>query len=497
MSAAGTLAGARLRPANSRVLGLLAAGTAVLLAAFWPEAQAAVRVWDGSTAYSHCWFIAPIALWLAWERRALWAATPVVPAPWAAALAVPVALAWFAAERLGIMEGRQLTALALWELLALGVLGGRMAWAFSAPLLYLVFLVPFGAFFVPALQDVTTWFITTGLELVGIPFFSDGYTIDTVAGPFYVAEACAGLRFLIASIAFGVLYACLIYRSPGRRVLFMLASVAIPIAANGLRGLGIVVLGDILGSAQAAAADHLLYGWAFFSIVILLLILAGLPFREDQAPLRPPPGAGARPGPAGLGLATACVLAVGVAGPGAAALLARGAAPPSLPDLRLAAPAGCTAEAQAVAGGRAAQAFHCGGETLAVAVAGFSARASPALLFAARAEAAGESGTADVSAGPLPIPGSAAAWRLVETEEPTRLTATALWIDGRPATGGLADRRRLALASLGSLGRPPVLVSVGVAPRASPLPRGERERLVGLLAAFIAAQPALRGDLAP
>src|SRR5581483_9036774 len=102
--------------------------------------------------------------------------------------------------------------------------------------------------------------------------------------------ACAGLRFLIASIAFGTLYSCLIYRSFTRRALFMLASVIIPIIANGFRALGIVVLGHVLGSAQAAAADHILYGWLFFSIVILLLIMAGLPFREDT-----PTAAGTEP----------------------------------------------------------------------------------------------------------------------------------------------------------------------------------------------------------
>ena len=43
-------------------------------------------------------------------------------------------------------------------------------------------------------------------------------------------------------------------------------------------------LGHLLGSAQAAATDHVLYGWIFFSIVILLLIVIGLPFRQDDQP---------------------------------------------------------------------------------------------------------------------------------------------------------------------------------------------------------------------
>ena len=74
-------------------------------------------------------------------------------------------------------------------------------------------------------------------------------------------------------------------------MVFIAASIVVPIIANGLRALGIVALGHVLGSAQAAATDHVLYGWMFFSLVILLLIALGLPFREDIGPYR---GAGRR-----------------------------------------------------------------------------------------------------------------------------------------------------------------------------------------------------------
>ena len=36
---------------------------------FSAEAAAAVRVWNASTAYNHCWLVMPIAAWLAWIRR--------------------------------------------------------------------------------------------------------------------------------------------------------------------------------------------------------------------------------------------------------------------------------------------------------------------------------------------------------------------------------------------------------------------------------------------
>ncbi|MCS6855382.1 MAG: exosortase, partial [Elioraea sp.] len=262
-------------PLATLLLGL----TGLFGVVFAEEGEAAIRVWTTSTAYNHCWLIAPIALWLAWQRRERLALIVPAPDPRFALLAVPPALAWLVAERLGIMEGRQLTAWAIMQVFVLAVLGWRVALAFAGPLAYTIFLVPFGAFSVPLLQHITARFIDIGLDLWGITHYTDGLLIETTAGVFHVAEACAGLRFTIAALAFGALYALTMFRSPVRRLIVLGLALVVPIVANGVRALGIVVAAEYIASAEAAAADHVIYGWGFFSAVILLLILAGLPFR--------------------------------------------------------------------------------------------------------------------------------------------------------------------------------------------------------------------------
>jgi exosortase A len=278
----------QLHRAPALTIGL---GLVVLGALFHAEVAAAVSVWIDSTAYNHCFLVIPIVLYLLWDRRRALRDIPAEPVPMLALAGIPLAVAWLLAERLGIMEGRQLVAMSLAELLFAAVLGRRLWWAAAGPLLYLYFLVPVGEFLTPKLQDVTTWFVGAGLGLLHIPAYIDGYTIEIPEGTFFVAEACAGLRFLIASVAFGCLYALLMYRSPWRRGMFITVSVVVPVIANGFRALGIVVLGHVLGSAEAAATDHVLYGWLFFSLVILVLAAAGLPFREDTTPPFRPNGA--------------------------------------------------------------------------------------------------------------------------------------------------------------------------------------------------------------
>jgi EpsI family protein len=155
------------------------------------------------------------------------------------------------------------------------------------PLLYLFFLVPTGGFLVPVLQDFTASFVVHGLQIFGIPVFSDGVFITIPNGNFEVAEACAGLRFLIASIAFGFLFAYVVYRSWGRRLLFIALSLLVPVIANGFRALGIVLLAHYSNNTIAVGFDHIVYGWLFFSLVTLLLIWFGFLLREG--PISRPP----------------------------------------------------------------------------------------------------------------------------------------------------------------------------------------------------------------
>jgi exosortase A len=273
-------AGAAVRRLWNLAIAALAVGTIAFLGAFLEEAKRAVQVWDSSTAYNHCFLILPIVIYLIWERwRALHARAPE-PTFWALAAMVPAALVWLFADSAKIMEARQLAAMTLFELFVFAVLGVRVWRVAAFALLYLYFLVPAGAFITPYLQIFAARFAVKGVELLGIPVFSDGYHIEVPGAKFEVAEACAGLRFLIASVALGTLYGYTMYRSWERRVAFIAVSIVVPVIANGFRVLGIVLLGWILGNAEAAVADHLIYGWVFFSLVSLILILLGLPFRQ-------------------------------------------------------------------------------------------------------------------------------------------------------------------------------------------------------------------------
>lgn len=430
---------------------LLGLGLVVFGLAFRQEALAAVRVWDNSATYNHCWLILPLAIWLAWTRRRRLDGLRPEPSIWLALLAVPPAIAWLAAERLGIMEGRQFAAIGLFWVMVLAILGWQVCRAMAAPLLYLVFLIPFGTFATPMLQSITAKMIDLGLNATGIPHYVDDLIIETPAGVFLVAEACAGLRFLIAALAFGALYAFTMFRSPGRRVVVMVLALLVPILANGLRAFGIVLLGSYLGSAEAAAADHVIYGWGFFSAVIVLLILAGLPFREDGLPDAPRPTHRPAP-PARRGaLLAAAILSVGlaVAGPAASYTLQQASArAPERRPIPLAASEACGSEANGL---------RCQDLLIMAQAFIFPAQVTWGAVSAERSRIAGNDDQDRQFS--IAVPG-AGTWRVRQSRDKATTVAIGMWLNGQPAGAGLRSRLEQAWNSLGGGHGTPVLVAI-------------------------------------
>ncbi|TCH96283.1 exosortase [Roseococcus sp. SYP-B2431] len=449
----------------------LGLGLAVLGTLFAAEVAAAVSTWDRSSAYGHCWLVLPIAGWLARTRRDRLAGLAPEPMPAAAVLALGGAAAWLVAERLGVMEARQMAALGMVWVLVLATHGWRVVRAMAAPLAYLVFLVPFGEFATPWLQDITLEMILVGLRLLGIPHHADGLVIEIPEGTFLVAEACAGLRFLIAAIAFGALYALSMFRDTWRRLLVMVLAVAVPLAANGVRAFAIVLMGHHMGSAEAAAADHLVYGWVFFSVVMALLILAGLPFRQDgMEPIRPRPAAPPRPpSPSRLSAATLLALGLAAAGPVAASALDAANPPPRREAARLAAPAGC--EAQGLE-------LRCGTATLRASLILFAPGTNWSAVAAARRQAAGSDDEALI----FDVSGPGMRWQGRQSRDRAGAVAVGAWLDGAPAGDGLRTRATQARNALLGQGGRPVVALVELLPSGGADPARELRLLRSVLA---------------
>ena len=340
LTADSRLAAHWLPPAWRSALPIMAAAELAILAIYADTAKSIAAIWRSSDTFAHGYLIVPITLVLVWIKRREVATLAPRPDALGFLLLAAAGFAWLAAEAAQVQVLAQYALVAMVTGAVLAVAGRRVAWTLAFPLAFLFLAVPFGEAFLPRLMQWTADFTTAALRFTGIPVYREGTFFDIPTGHWSVVEACSGLRYLIASLTIGAVFAYLTYRTWWKRALFLALSVAVPIIANFLRAYAIVMIGHLSGMKLAVGVDHFIYGWLFFGVVIGLLFWLGSLWREPAAPLPP--------SRAFLETASTTPAAIMCAAIGTVGLVA--AAPLYLPQLdraedapiRLAAPAGAS-----------------------------------------------------------------------------------------------------------------------------------------------------------
>ncbi|HRX69993.1 MAG: exosortase A [Candidatus Competibacteraceae bacterium] len=253
-----------------------------IMGLYWPTVAVMATKWWHYETYAHGMLVAPIVLYMIWTRRDELAALQPHGAILGLALVLLISLGWLVADAAQVAVVQHFAVVGIIQATVYALLGGQVAWAMAFPLAYLLFAVPVGEALIPPMQQITAWFTVEGLRLTGIPVLWEGLYIMIPSGNFEIAEACSGLRYLIASVALGFLYAYLTYRSIWRRLAFIALSVIVPIIANGIRAYGIVMIAHLSDMKYATGIDHLIYGWFFFGLVVLMMFWIGSFWREAQ-----------------------------------------------------------------------------------------------------------------------------------------------------------------------------------------------------------------------
>lgn len=294
------------------------------------EVTRTVNLWTLSGNYNHCFLILPIFAYMIWETRARVSALAPRPTAWGGPFLVLFSVTWLLSDVSGIAEGAQLSIVGLIQATVLTLLGWRIYFRLFIPFQMLWLLVPTGTVLIPFLQDVTA----VGTEILlnnvtDIPTYREGLVIEVPSGLYLVAPSCAGLNFLLAALTVSLAYAELTYRSWGRRLVFIAALVTLAVVGNVFRVFLIITIAHMTNNVGDIVGDHLIYGWGFFSLVMLAAMWFGQRFQETTpptAPARSSAATGSRPraedgnrGP--MMIATTLVLLVIIAVPTAAEAL--------------------------------------------------------------------------------------------------------------------------------------------------------------------------------
>lgn len=262
-------------------MALVIAALVSLVWIYQSTAMSLVALWQSSETYAHGFIIYPVSLYLIWRERVYLGSIAPRPSALALAALAVFGLGWLIAQSAGVQVVEQYMFVAMIPAVTTSILGLRIARAMAFPLAFTLLAVPFGEIFIPPLINFTADFTVYALQLTGIPVFREGTQFTIPSGHWSVVEACSGVRYLIASFTLGCLFAYLTYRSRLRQLVFIVLSIIVPIIANGLRAYMIVLIGHFSNMRLAVGVDHLIYGWLFFGLVMLVLFWIGNRWRED------------------------------------------------------------------------------------------------------------------------------------------------------------------------------------------------------------------------
>ncbi len=254
-----------------------AVALALAIAIYTPILRGLVGNWLENEDYSHGFLIVPLAVYFIWERRERLASLPVDPSWWG----LPVLLlssVTLLIGRLGVeYMNLRISFVLLLNGLALLLLGRRMYRALAFPLLFLFLMVPLPQSIVNTiafpLQLTAASMAVEGLHWIGVPALLEGNIIHLANGPLFVAEACSGLRSLMALVTLGVVFAYFFRTNFAERIIIVLSTIPIAIVVNAFR-VGLTgVLAHHFGPEAAGGVVHETQGLFTFGIAFVLLLV--------------------------------------------------------------------------------------------------------------------------------------------------------------------------------------------------------------------------------
>ena len=259
-----------------------AAAVLGILLIYYPTLRTIMRVWRQDRAFAHCYFIAPLAGYMIWLNRERLALLRPKPSVWGLAGVALGGAVWFLATLAQVQFGTQLALVTMVVAAIWAVLGGNVVRQIAYPLAFLFLAVPFGEAFFPVLIAIAGRLAVWIVGLLGAPIAFDGRYLRLPGAEWKVAEACGGLRFILALLSVGAVFAYTTYRKPWKRTMFLVVCVAFAVLTNGVRVSAIVLIGYFTDMKSSIVHEHTWLGWLLFALMALALFFLGRHWSDPE-----------------------------------------------------------------------------------------------------------------------------------------------------------------------------------------------------------------------
>jgi exosortase len=261
-------------PARAVPWSAIAWFTALLILSSFPILKYLVQTWAGDEDFTHGFLVAPVAAWIAWQRREQILSMQLKPAWWGLGI-----MAWGAAQAyVGTLGAELFLQRSSVLILLVGILlvtgGTALVRELSFPLLLLPFMIPlptviYNKITFP-LQLFASWVAEGTLNFLGYPVLRDGNILELASQKLSVAEACSGIRSLMSLSFLSLVYAYFFDSRVWMRWVLFAATIPIAIMANA----GRVTITGILSEINPELARgffHEMEGYVIFIIAAVML----------------------------------------------------------------------------------------------------------------------------------------------------------------------------------------------------------------------------------
>ena len=218
--------------------------------------------------YAHGYLVLAISLYLIVRNRGELALLRPCPNYRALPTVLVASLLWLMAVLVDVNMMQAVALLLLLLAIVWVLLGNQVIRKLSFPILFISFAIPIWFPLSPILQNLTADVVFWTIRLMEVPAARQDNMIMLPAGTFSVEEECSGLRYLLAALTLGTLYAYLNYRTLRARVIVVLVSTTAAVLANFMRVFIVVYLGYATDMQHPYVHDHLMLGWYLFGALI-------------------------------------------------------------------------------------------------------------------------------------------------------------------------------------------------------------------------------------
>ena len=269
-----------------------------LLLVYWPVLTGLVSDWSNDDNYSHGFFIVPLALYFAWERRDKILAAPHQPSLFG--------LVVVAGSLFLLIAGLLGAELFLSRVSMVFTLAGAILFLFgwptlrvlAFPLAFLLLMIPLPALIFNKiafpLQLLASHVGEYSVRSLDIPILREGNVLILANAKLEVAEACSGIRSLVSLFTLGIVFGYFVDNRLWVRSFIALSAIPVAILANGLRVASAGVAAHNYGTAGVEGLFHEFSGWVVFVVAFLMMFALQRLLQRLTPPPMPDAGNGVR-----------------------------------------------------------------------------------------------------------------------------------------------------------------------------------------------------------